>query len=461
MAIVAHFDLELHQMDVRTAFLNGDLNEDVYMSQLVGFEASGKEHLVCKLKKSIYGLKHASRQWYLKFDHIVIVNGFKENAVDQCIYMKVDGSSYIFLVLYVDDILLASNDTDLLFRTKQVLFSHFDMKILAKPLMFWKYKSFETELMAPIVKGDKFSKAQCPQNDKEIDHMKIVLYASVVGNLMYAQAVDDKRSTSGYIFMMVGRVISWKSVKQTLTASSTMERTSREEFKNPPSFLRLSQIADQIPAKLTDVVPLPAAAEAREIEEIRDRLDGLAKQKDILGLKGVKDRPLQILPAPLVDESRVYGRDRDKEYIIELLLSDVLSDEKISVVSIVGMGGIGKITLAQLVYDDNSVRNHFDLKAWVTVSDEYDVLKITKQIIGQTVLKYCENENLTQIQLDLSEALRGKRFLLVLDDVWNQSYDSWDVLKSPFQSGARGSKIIMTTRDDAIAKMMGVKTHYL
>ena len=86
--------------------------------------------MVCKLFKSIYGLKQTSRQWYLKFDEVVIANGFKENIVDQCIYMKVNGRKYIFLVLYVDDILLAANDIDLLVEIKQLLFSHFDMKNL-------------------------------------------------------------------------------------------------------------------------------------------------------------------------------------------------------------------------------------------------------------------------------------------------------------------------------------------
>ena len=96
MAIVAHFDLELHQMDVKTTFLNGDLDEEVYMEQPTGFVEVGKEDLVCKLNKSIYGLKQASRQWYLKFDRIITQNGFKENTVDRCIYLRVSGSSYIF-----------------------------------------------------------------------------------------------------------------------------------------------------------------------------------------------------------------------------------------------------------------------------------------------------------------------------------------------------------------------------
>jgi len=64
MALIAHYDLELHQMDVKTAFLNGDLEENVFMDQPMGFSVEGKKHMVCKLKKSIYGLKQASRQWY-------------------------------------------------------------------------------------------------------------------------------------------------------------------------------------------------------------------------------------------------------------------------------------------------------------------------------------------------------------------------------------------------------------
>ncbi|CAA7051375.1 unnamed protein product [Microthlaspi erraticum] len=80
LALVAQYDLELHQMDVKTAFLNGDLEEEVYMCQPEGFIIEGQENMVCKLKKSIYGLKQASRQWYLKFDEIITKFGFKENC---------------------------------------------------------------------------------------------------------------------------------------------------------------------------------------------------------------------------------------------------------------------------------------------------------------------------------------------------------------------------------------------
>ena len=117
-------------MDVKIAFLNGDLCETVYMKQPKGFEERGEKHLVCKLKKSIYRLKQASRQWYFKFDEVITSLGFVENKVDHCVYLKNSGSKLIFLVLYVDDILLASNDFDLLNKTKGLLSKTFDITYL-------------------------------------------------------------------------------------------------------------------------------------------------------------------------------------------------------------------------------------------------------------------------------------------------------------------------------------------
>ena len=121
MALTAHFNLELRQMDVKTTFLNGDLYEEVYMKQPEGFVVDGKENMVCRLQKSIYGLKQASRQWYLKFHDVVTSLGFEENTVDSCIYLKVSGRKFIFLILYVDDILLASNDLGFLMDVKRML----------------------------------------------------------------------------------------------------------------------------------------------------------------------------------------------------------------------------------------------------------------------------------------------------------------------------------------------------
>jgi len=102
------------------------------MDQPVGFTKEGKEHMVCKLKRSIYGLKQASRQWYLKFNDIIVSFGFKENNIDRCIYLKVSGSKFIFMILYVDDILLATNDLGLLSETKRFLSNNFEIKDIGK-----------------------------------------------------------------------------------------------------------------------------------------------------------------------------------------------------------------------------------------------------------------------------------------------------------------------------------------
>ena len=132
MMLVAHYDLELHQMDVKTVFLNGNLDENVYMAQPKGFVIKGKERMGCRLKKSIYGLKQASRQWYLKFDGTIRKFGFKENVEDNYVYAKFKNGKFIFLIMYVDDILLASSDVNLLLETKKFLSSNFDMNDLGE-----------------------------------------------------------------------------------------------------------------------------------------------------------------------------------------------------------------------------------------------------------------------------------------------------------------------------------------
>ena len=132
MALVAYYDLKLYQMNVKTTFLNEDLEENVYMAQPKGFVMKGKERMGCCLKKSSYGLKQASRQWYLKFDSTIRKFGFQENVEDNCVYAKFTNGKYIFLVLYVDDILLASSDVNLLLEIKKFLSAKFDMKNLGE-----------------------------------------------------------------------------------------------------------------------------------------------------------------------------------------------------------------------------------------------------------------------------------------------------------------------------------------
>ena len=111
LAIAALRKLDVHQMDVKTAFLNGDLQEEIYIKQPEGFEVPGLEHKVCKLVKSIYGLKQAPRDWHQKFESVMLSNGFKINECDKCVYVKDTVDGYVILRLYVDDMLIiGSND---------------------------------------------------------------------------------------------------------------------------------------------------------------------------------------------------------------------------------------------------------------------------------------------------------------------------------------------------------------
>ena len=109
LAIAAYFDYEIWQMDVKTAFLNGDIEEELYMVQPKGFVDPSDADKVCKLQRSIYGLKQASRSWNLRFDEVTKEFGFVQTYGEACIYKKVSGSNVAFLILYVDDILLIGN----------------------------------------------------------------------------------------------------------------------------------------------------------------------------------------------------------------------------------------------------------------------------------------------------------------------------------------------------------------
>ncbi|KAH9803064.1 hypothetical protein KPL71_001632 [Citrus sinensis] len=127
--------------------------------------------------------------------------------------------------------------------------------------------------------------------------------------------------------------------------------------------------------------------------------------------------------------------------------------------SLVGMGGIGKTTLARLVYNDKEVEG-FNPKAWVCVSEDFDVLKITKAILESVTSSPSNLKDLNQVQIQLEKAIAGQKFLIVLDNVWSKNYGLWKTLKSPFMAGTPGSKIIVTTRSVDVALTLGPIDYY-
>ncbi|KAK6776755.1 hypothetical protein RDI58_027756 [Solanum bulbocastanum] len=203
----------------------------------------------------------------------------------------------------------------------------------------------------------------------------------------------------------------------------------------------------------------------KKLEDTIKKLEVLEKQIGRLGLKEHFVSTKQETRTPstsLVDDSGIFGRQNEIENLIGRLLSKDTKGKNLAVVPIVGMGGLGKTTLAKAVYNDERVQKHFGLKAWFCVSEAYDAFRITKgllQEIGSTDLKV--DDNLNQLQVKLKEKLNGKKFLVVLDDLWNDNYPEWDDLRNLFLQGDIGSKIIVTTRKESVALMMGSGAIYM
>ncbi|XP_027329676.1 putative disease resistance protein RGA1 [Abrus precatorius] len=204
------------------------------------------------------------------------------------------------------------------------------------------------------------------------------------------------------------------------------------------------------------------------LTEIRRRFDQIAEGKNNLLLQeGVRERQSTELAewrqtSSIIDQPQVYGRNTYKEKIVEFLLAQAQGSDFLSVYPIVGLGGIGKTTLAQLVYNDKRVSSHFEKKIWVCVSENFSVNNILCSIFESIERKKCDLSNLNVIEESVKELLQGKRYMLVLDDVWNKTQklegltqDKWNKLKSVLSCGSKGSCILVSTRDMDVATIMG------
>ncbi|XP_045792163.1 putative disease resistance protein RGA3 [Trifolium pratense] len=159
-------------------------------------------------------------------------------------------------------------------------------------------------------------------------------------------------------------------------------------------------------------------------------------------------------------KSDIIGREDDKRKIISLLRQPH-EIQNVSLVAIVGIGGLGMTTLAQLVYNDGEIKKSFEKSMWVCVSDNFDVKTIVKNMLESLTKKKIDDTlSLDTLQNMLGGNLSSKRYLLVLDDIWNDSFEKWDKLWTCLMCGAQGSKVIVTTRSRTVAQTTGVCVPY-
>ncbi|GJS33273.1 retrotransposon protein, putative, ty1-copia subclass [Tanacetum coccineum] len=252
ISIAAFYDYEIWQMDVKTAFLNGYLDEDIYMVQPEGFVDPNHPRKVCKLQRSIYGLKQASRSWNKRFDEEIKKFGFAQNLDEPCVYQKASGSNVTFLILYVDDIIIMGNHIPSLQSVNDYFGKCFAMKDLGEATIILGIKIYRDRSKRLIGLGqnaymDKILKRYKMDNSKrdhipmqerldlnktqgastpkevklEIRKLNFELIVIVMLDLRPIEMIQN--SSAGYVFILNGGAVDWKSSKQSTTAMSATE----------------------------------------------------------------------------------------------------------------------------------------------------------------------------------------------------------------------------------------------
>ena len=203
---------------------------------------------------------------------------------------------------------------------------------------------------------------------------------------------------------------------------------------------------------------------ARKLKAMRERFNDIANDTNNFEFE---DHPLVIQALIrgnhkshlFVCDEEVILRGEDKKAVISLLL-DFKVEEKAFFISIVGIGGLGKTTLAQYVYNDENVKNYFELKMWVCVSDVFDLKTIVEKIIRSATSSNFGNLEMDQLQNEFRKNLNQKKYLLVLDNVWNEDNENWCNLKRLLIGGAKGSKVVITTRTKLVAEITSTISPY-
>ncbi|KAK4487542.1 hypothetical protein RD792_005810 [Penstemon davidsonii] len=208
----------------------------------------------------------------------------------------------------------------------------------------------------------------------------------------------------------------------------------------------------------------------RRVKEVTKELNTIAIESTHYHLREMAvDRQSKIASiretCSIPDESHpVYGRDEEREKIVDILVNQTKECRELSILPIIGIGGLGKTTLAQEVFKDDRVTAHFDIKVWVCVSFDFDHITLIKAILENVSGNGSASDlvHLDTLQRRLTELLNQKRFLLVLDDVWNKNQDKWSMLKSFLACGSTGASIIVTTRLKSVADIMSTfPAHHL
>ena len=201
-----------------------------------------------------------------------------------------------------------------------------------------------------------------------------------------------------------------------------------------------------------------------KVKAMNERLDAIKNAKGF----HLDERPVETQVGgyrvrethSFVRTEEVIGRENDKEEIIKILL-DPNVEESLLILPIVGLGGLGKTTLAQLIFNDNEIQNSFEQKLWVCVSDDFEVKVIVKKILECAQSMKPGDLEMNTLINDLKKEIDGKRYILVLDDVWNEDPKKWLNLKDLLMGGARGSRILVTTRNNRVAKITKTIQPYL